>query len=148
MAEFKVNKEMFGKYVMIPTGYSKDKHIYKVVSVFYSNSYCDVPIVHGSEPKSQKVVETKENPYGLETVLNVIHCGIDETKVIRVALKDCEIVEPKTNADKIRSLSDEELADMIIKFHIDEEIPFCKNNELCNEMLKKAVEEREIIEIK
>lgn len=26
-------------------------------------------------------------------VLNVIHCGVDESKVIRVALKDCEIIE-------------------------------------------------------
>lgn len=113
MAKFKVNKEMFGKYVIIPTGYSKEPHIYKVVNSIYSNSYCDVPIVYNSEPTPHDKIETTENPYGLETVLNVIHCGLDETKVIRVAFKDCKVVEPKTNADRIRAMSDEELADML-----------------------------------
>lgn len=106
MGEFKVNAEMFGKYVIIPTGYSKEPHIYKVINSLYSNSYCDVPIVYGSEPVPHESVETVKNPYGLEECLNVIHCGIDETKVVRVALKDCKIVQPKTNADRIRAMSD------------------------------------------
>lgn len=92
MAEFMVNTDMFGMYVRIPTGYSREMHIYKVVSKFKTNSYCDMPIVHGSKP----VLHEKEyhDLSDLEDVLNVIHCGIDETEVIRVALKDCEIVTP------------------------------------------------------
>lgn len=92
MADFMVNTDMFGMYVRIPTGYSREMHIYKVVSKYKTNSYCDVPIVHGSKP----VPHEKEfhDLSDLEDVLNVIHCGIDETEVIRVALKDCEIVTP------------------------------------------------------
>ena len=92
MAEFMVNTDMFGMYVRIPTGYSREMHIYKVVSKFKTNSYCDVPIVYGSKP----VPHEKEyhDLSDLEDVLNVIHCGIDETEVVRVALKDCEIVTP------------------------------------------------------
>lgn len=92
MARFMVNADMFGMYVRIPTGYSREMHIYKVVTKFKSNSYCDVPIVYGSKP----VPHEKEfhDLSDLEDVLNVIHCGIDETEVIRVALKDCEIVTP------------------------------------------------------
>ena len=85
--EFVVNSDMFGQYVRIPTGYSRELHIYKVVSCFQSNGYCDVPIVFGSEP----ILHDK-----LEYVLNVIHCGVDESKVIRVALSDCEFIKEKT----------------------------------------------------
>lgn len=116
MNKFKVNTDMFGKYVIIPTGYSKQRHIYKVVGSLYSNTYCDVPIVAASKPTIHEQIETEENPYGLEKVLNVIHCGIDETEVIQVAMKDCEIVEPKTNVDKIRSMNDEELAEFLVNF--------------------------------
>lgn len=116
MGEFVVNKDMFGQYVKIPTGYSKEMHIYKVVSRFCSNTYCDVPIVHGAEPTYHEAGRKSDNPYGLETVLNVIHCGIDESEVIRVALKDCEIVNPKTNADRIRSMTDEQLAEILVYY--------------------------------
>lgn len=126
MGEFNVNTDMFGKYAVIPTGYSKEKHIYKVVSSFYSNSYCDVPIVYNSKPVPHDIIETRENPYGLEHCLNVIHCGIDETKVIRVALKDCKIVQSKTNADRIRNMSDEELAEAILCPHMKDEYDECR----------------------
>lgn len=110
MSEFVVNTDMFGKYVKISTGYSGESHIYKVVSCFWSNTYCDVPIVASSEPVTH--VKPGRLFEGLEYVLNVIHCGIDESKVIRVALKDCEIVKKnRTNADRIRSMTDEELAE-------------------------------------
>lgn len=115
MSEFKVNTEMFGKYAIIPTGYSKEPHIYKIVSSFYSNSYCDIPIVYNSEPTAHESIKTSENEFGLEHCLNVIHCGIDETKVVRVALKDCKIVQPKTNAERIRNMTDEELYNLIEK---------------------------------
>lgn len=48
MAEFMVNTDMFGMYVRIPTGYSREMHIYKVVSKFKTNSYCDVPRARGT----------------------------------------------------------------------------------------------------
>lgn len=83
MSEFVVNGDMFGMYAKIPTGFSKEMHIYKIVSVFESNTYCDVPLL---------TTDTKETTHDkLDTVLNVIHCGIDESEVIRVALKDCEV---------------------------------------------------------
>ena len=114
MSEFVVNTDMFGQYVKIPTGYNKELHIYKVVSHFQSNVYCDVPIVASSIPVPH------EKPFtgldSLEHVLNVIHCGIDESKVIRVALKDCEIMKNRnqTNADRIRNMTDEELAKFLL----------------------------------
>lgn len=139
MSEFKVNTEMFGKYVQIPTGYSNEMHIYKVVSKFYSNTYCDVPIVYGTEPTYHEPIEKiKNNPYGLETVLNVIHCGIDETKVVRVALKDCKIMEPKpcTQFDRIKAMSIEEMADAMLEVSdIDETVPFCGNCTRCYEIM-------------
>lgn len=85
-----MNKDLFGSYAWISYGISGIKHVYKVVSNFQSNTYCDVPLTY----------QTENNPYihdEIVDVLNVIHCGISEDKVIRVALKDCELVE-KPNA--------------------------------------------------
>ena len=81
---FHVNTDMFGQYAKIPTGYSEDLHIYKIITRFQSNSYCDVPIIGLRDSTLHEEVTD---------VLNVIHCGVDESKVIRVALKDCEIIE-------------------------------------------------------
>ena len=83
MPEFLVNKDMFGRYCRIPTGTGGDMHIYKIVSRIDSNGYCDVPLTSTSE----KTLHNQIVP-----VLLVIHCGIDESKVRRVALSDCEIV--------------------------------------------------------
>ena len=81
---FHVNTDMFGQYVKIPTGRSGDLHIYKIITRFHSNWYCDVPIIGlGDSTLHEEITD----------VLNVIHCGVDESKVIRVALKDCEIIE-------------------------------------------------------
>ena len=81
---FHVNTDMFGQYAKIPTGRSRDLHIYKIITRFHSNWYCDVPIIGlGDSTLHEEVTD----------VLNVIHCGVDESKVIRVALKDCEIIE-------------------------------------------------------
>ena len=79
---FSVQTDMFGEYCLVPTGCGKKKHIYKVVTRFRSNSYCEVPLVHDSKPVLHD---------GVVDVLNVIHCGIDETKVERVALSDVEL---------------------------------------------------------
>lgn len=83
MAEFLVNKDMFGRYCRIPTDTSGNMHFYKIVSRIDSNGYCDVPLTWQSEAILHKQVVP---------VLLVIHCGIDESKVQRVALSDCEIV--------------------------------------------------------
>ena len=80
---FHVNTDMFGQYAKIPTGRSGDLHIYKIITRFCSNGYCDTPIIFGKSTHHEEVTD----------VLNVIHCGIDESKVIRVALRDCEIIE-------------------------------------------------------
>lgn len=42
---FHANTDMFGRYAKIPTGRSGDLHIYKIITRFHSNGYCDVPII-------------------------------------------------------------------------------------------------------
>lgn len=76
----------FGDYVKIKTGYSGDMHIYKVIKAFQTNFYCDAPIRVTSEPTLHD---------GITEALKVIHCGIDENKVITVRQDDCEIMEVK-----------------------------------------------------
>lgn len=88
MSKFWLNKECYGGYAYIRTDHSEDTHIYKIVNAIQSNCYCDVPVLCNSEP----YVHTSVVP-----VLNVIHCGVDETKVVRVAVDDCEnIVLPSS----------------------------------------------------
>jgi hypothetical protein len=84
MSEFtgygRTNDIDFGNYVQYLNGYSKELHIYKVVGSFKSNSYIEPPDVHNAKSICHKEVVS---------VLNIIHCGIDETKVIRVKGSDC-----------------------------------------------------------
>lgn len=123
MSKFKSNTDMFGMYVKIPTGYTREMHVYKVVSRFNSNSYCDVPLVANSKPTLHNDEKTHPSGY-LEDVLNVVHCGIDETNVVRVALKDCEIVPPKTDVIEIEKVK--QMLDQIVcklSYHLDEPIP-------------------------
>lgn len=87
MSEFAPNTEYYGGYAQIKTDFSGNTHLYKIVNAIQSNSYCDVPIKYNSEPYVRK---------NIEYVLNVIHCGIDETNVVRVAVKDCDKVIPPT----------------------------------------------------
>jgi len=87
-------QDIFGKYCKIPMCADGEKHIFKCIGVFQSNTYMDVPIYPIHEmTQHQKEFNSLED---LEWVVNVIHCGIDETKVIRVALKDIEITEDET----------------------------------------------------
>lgn len=90
MSKFVVNTDMFGCYVKIPYGHyfekTGEKHIYKVITRFQSNTWCEAPITYQSE--NNPIIHDY-----MEDVLNVIHCGVDETKVIRVSLKDCELIE-------------------------------------------------------
>lgn len=88
MSEFVPNTEYYGGYAHIKTDFSGDTHIYKIVNAIQSNSYCDVPVKVNSVPCLHD---------NIEPVLNVIHCGIDETRVVRVAVKDCDkILLPKS----------------------------------------------------
>ena len=80
---FVVNKDMFGRFCRIPTDISGKMHVYKIVSRIESNGYCDVPLTSTSK-------QTLHNQ--IVPVLLVIHCGVDESKVQRVALSDCEII--------------------------------------------------------
>lgn len=70
----------FGDYVQYPTGFSKDLHIFKVVGQYYSNTYILPPYTVDKQPEIQKE---------MASVLNIIHCGIDETKIITVKESDC-----------------------------------------------------------
>lgn len=65
----------------------RSRFMYKAVGFFESNGYCDVPIRHDTRPYLHKEVVP---------VANVIHCGPDESNVIRVAIADCEKIEYRT----------------------------------------------------
>lgn len=126
MSEFVLSgQELFGRYARIAYGHAlggeQDYHIYKCIQSFRSNCYCDVPLTY----------QTENNCYNHENivdVVNVIHCGIDENRVIRVALNDIELLpveevdpvkcgfEKPSRADSIRSMTDEELADLLRMF--------------------------------
>lgn len=94
MSKFVVNEDMFGKYCTIPTGCSKAEHIYKVVARIESNTYCDVPLLSGS---------TKETTHeSVIPVLLVIHCGIDESEVIRAPLAKCKICDTPSGWISVR----------------------------------------------
>lgn len=56
-------------------------------------------------------------------------------------VRDCRYFRHKTNADRIRAMTDEELAKFLIKAHDCEvHIPFCQNKPECNEMLDAGVD--------
>ena len=80
---FAPNGNMFGMYAVIKTDLDQKPFIYKVVSLFASNSYLDVPIRY---PKTNKLHDE------IVPVLGVICCGILEEEVLRVALKDVDRV--------------------------------------------------------
>ena len=90
MAEFVLSgQELFGRYARIAYGHALDGkqnyHIYKCIQSFMSNCYCDVPLTYQTENNCH----THDN---IVEVVNVIHCGIDESRVIRVALNDIELL--------------------------------------------------------
>ncbi len=103
MSEFHINGDGFGCYAHIKTDFPERVHVYKVVGFFESNGYCDVPIRYDTEPYLHKEVVP---------VANVIHCGVDESKVIRVAIADCEKIEYRI-AEKNNAIVNQ-LADFIL----------------------------------
>jgi hypothetical protein len=83
----KTNDIDFGDYVMIEQfryGVPNEMYIHKVIGALKSNAWVDVPVKLGSEEKLHNK---------MEKVLNVICCGVDETKVFRVRQIDCVKVE-------------------------------------------------------
>lgn len=69
------------------------------------------------------------------------HLGIMDRDggVVRAFLRDCK--KPKTNADRIRSMSDEELAELFYSFHnLEDKIKFCKNKTECDNILDSGKE--------
>ena len=99
MAEFVLSgQELFGRYARIAYGHAldgkQDYHIYKCIQSFRSNCYCDVPLTY----------QTENNCYNhddIVDVVNVIHCGIDESRVIRVARNDIELL-PAPDVEPVR----------------------------------------------
>lgn len=96
--DFHVNDDMFGTHVKIPTGTSGDLHVYKVIGRIESNGYCDTPIMGGSNSVWHEEIVP---------VLNVVHCGVSEDTIVRVALSDCEIIQQPNEP-----LTEEELLEM------------------------------------
>ena len=99
MAEFVLSgQELFGRYARIAYGHAldgkQDYHIYKCIRSFMSNCYCDVPLTYQTENNCH----THDN---IVEVVNVIHCGIDENRVIRVARNDIELL-PAPDAEPVK----------------------------------------------
>jgi len=65
------------------------------------------------------------------------HIGVDYDDMPCSLCADFDEWESKTNADHIRSMTDEELATILYSvFNIDDlKIPFCKNKPECNELM-------------
>ncbi|WP_299831539.1 hypothetical protein [uncultured Metabacillus sp.] len=79
----KTNDIDFGDYVLIEQlryGAPNEMYIHKVIGALESNTWVDVPVRWDKEEK----IHNK-----MEKVINVICCGVDETKVFKVRQKDC-----------------------------------------------------------
>ena len=94
------NDDLFGRYCKIEMfryGVPNEFYLHKIVGRISSNYYRDVPLKCGEKEKTHEVKRDSKHPFGLEDVLLVIQCGVSEDEVIRVPLKDVEILEPRTN---------------------------------------------------
>lgn len=97
MSDFNMQaKGLFGRYCKIEMyNYIKpnDFFVHKIVSQSRQNTYCDVPL-KGGMFSHEPTVHHKEGtfPDNLEEVVWVVQCGIDETHVFPVALKDVEVL--------------------------------------------------------
>lgn len=90
MSEFtggrRTNDIDFGDFVKIEMhryGVENEFYLHKVVGSYISSHWIDAPLHWDSEPRGHR---------SMEKVLNVIQCGIDETKVITVLQKHCRKV--------------------------------------------------------
>ena len=75
----------FGDHIKYPNGYSKELHIYKVIGALKSNTWREPPDVYSSKD----IIHDE-----MAIVLNVIHCGVVESQVIRVKESDCLLYAP------------------------------------------------------
>ena len=96
MSDFNLQaKGLFGRYCrieMIRYGVPNEFYIHKIVSQNRTNTFCDVPLRWDSKPEKHEAKEGVPFPGCLEEVIWVVQCGIDETKVFPVALKDVELL--------------------------------------------------------
>lgn len=84
----------FGDYVEIEMyrhGAPNEFYIHKVIGAYMAGSYADVPIRYGLNSTGTENVPGN----GIEEVLNVVQCGIDETHVYRVRKSDVRKLEEK-----------------------------------------------------
>lgn len=67
-------------------------------------------------------------------------CGVDGEEVENLDEdKECIDFECMTNADRIRSMTDDELANFLYRFNdIDEKVKFCTNKKVCIDLLDKG----------
>ena len=97
-----MNKDLFGKYCVIPTGMSCKPFIYKILeSGHKSNCWSEIPLTYDSEnnPKHHDI---------FEHVLFVVCDTLidDKSKIIRVAEKDVRVLN--TLADYKQYLMDDD----------------------------------------
>lgn len=82
------NEDLFGYYCYIEQKCyigKNEQHIYKVIGRFRSNVYADVPVdARNFQPyRHEEIVD----------VVNVIHCGVCEDKVLRYRFEDIKLIE-------------------------------------------------------
>ena len=111
MSDFNLQaKGLFGRYCRIEMfryGVPNEFYIHKIVSQNRTNIYCDVPLKWNSKPEKHEAKVGVPFPDYLEEVIWVVQCGIDETKVFPVALKDVELLgEDFNEATEIMRLRD------------------------------------------
>ena len=62
-----------------------------------------------------------------------------KSKMLEIINETEQEFAPKTNADRIRAMSDEQLADEMLKFtDVCEQINFCHNDQMCNDTLDRG----------
>ena len=112
MSEFILSgSNVFGRYCLIEMHrYNSDNEFYvhKVIKSYRSNRYCDVPLKGGYDHEAtlHHAKDDAEFPDNLEDVIDVIQCGIDETHVFTVALKDVKML-PDSRDELIVHLKEE-----------------------------------------
>lgn len=100
MSEFTGGKRTsdidFGDYVEIEMyryGVPNEFFLHKVIGSYFAGSWATVPIQNGVVGTGTETVPGDR----IEEVLNVVCCGVDETKVFRVRKSDVRKVRGHTN---------------------------------------------------
>jgi len=97
-------KGLFGRYCIIPYGMNKEPFIYRIVnSGVRSNAWIEPPIMHPS------VKHPVLHDYMEDVIYVVCDTLINEnSKILKVALKDVELIEDREKAHWIWKSYDEE----------------------------------------